>query len=1496
MYRTLIVLALLALSLEFISAATLTGKVVGTDGTPIRGASVLLQLYDQDKSLELITDAAGNYTGEVDTPSLSTHDPRTMLFAWAPGSVLSSSMLEAKGNVITLNAGVSLSGTVTDAVGQPLAGVPVRLEYLQDEQGLRSNSTLWVPEEWRARVGAVSGADGSWTLTGMPRTGIVTLALDGDRYVHEEQIVTLFDGRAMTAVHFTARPGAVLSGRVLTSNGTPAGGVHVDIEAPYRNTASARADGKTTADGRYRFAGLASGSYGIQARKNNGVWNVETLTGIVLSEGKETVAPDLHMHAGAVLTGRVLTPQGTPAVNARLFIDETVRAQRVGTWAYARTGADGRFHIDGLATDSYTIRTVSMENDWIVDPRADIALTDGKETRVADLQAHFGAGVEGKLVDAESGLPVAGPAHVMVNTEGVDDYRSARNYCYVRKDGHFLCRIPPGRVTLFLQDPPYGYLPQQDAEALSLEVQEGKTATVTVKVHRGQSVTGTLLDGEGKPAVGIYTIRYHPHTEEGASYQPDMDIHLITDQQGHFKLDGLPAGKGTFVGLSSPDDWGLLAPADFALPAKTPMTLSLKHLTLSSVTGTATDEAGKPAAGVYVCYNTLDGIRYFNDTTDAQGHFAFTGVPEGKGTLTIQTYMPVAEWKLPAPLALDVPLKEPLVVSLKHNVLNNVTGSVTDGEGQPIAGAKGFLEMPGRRVDFTTDPGGKFALSGLNAGNGTLTLLPNPQPNEWETPAPLQIDIPSNEPITLRVTRLVMHTISGRVLDTRQHPLAGVTATFSVAYNDSPQTLTAVTGADGSYQLAKVPVGHEVSLLWLEQAGRRQPITGTLANAGKDTLDDAVLGDTLLEGTVQDAETGVPLPGARITLLDAGIARLDSWGTDNNGHFSYRFFRTHAAQIMLFIENPPTGYLKMKGADAVLVVLQEGKSVTAVLKLHRSQTVTGTVMDDAGKPVAGVNFRVRIPYHQDGRWSPFDTEVDFLTDQHGKFTVTNLPAGQGTCALLSNPDVWDLPEPLNIEVPAKEPMAITLTHVVQHTVRGRVVDSGHHPLAGVTATFSVTNNYSWWPQEMTAVTDKDGGYQLAKIPAGQKVTLLALELAGYAQPIDGVLTNAGSDRIADAVMMACTATVHGKVRDANGKPVKDATVVSVEGGRSARAVTDDTGAFTLSNQPACTLHLLAATPTGGGLATVNAPKAGAGTDILITCTPGRIVQPCDIALVQRLLDADSKLPRDQRRYNRSDTLRALADVDLELALRLSATGNAPVSEGLRAYLLARQAKKDPSQVNKLLVQLNMLKNPACKLYAAVEMGMAVANTDPELAEQLYHLAKPIYDQSAHGYDGIQSIEGLQPPREFDDVSLRIIALAELLHETADVDAMLAQLSTSIKIYSENSDCIIVPLVEAAGRVSPEFAVKVCDSFEDQSKYEHLGVAMTQLAQYDPDAALRLLKMIGATEFGDRRVDYLLLSLISALGAKDPAAVLALAKAQPEDMRPVALLEAAAFQP
>ncbi len=493
------------------------------------------------------------------------------------------------------------------------------------------------------------------------------------------------------------------------------------------------------------------------------------------------------------------------------------------------------------------------------------------------------------------------------------------------------------------------------------------------------------------------------------------------------------------------------------------------------------------------------------------------------------------------------------------------------------------------------------------------------------------------------------------------------------------------------------------------------------------------------------------------------------------------------------------------------------------------------------------------------------------------------------------------PLPLNIKVPVTEPIAITLKRIPRQTVHGRVLDAQHHPCGGVLARFAIFGNNPW-PEEPEVMTDKNGNYQL-QIPTGSKVSLLSLEGNSYRLTDYGLQTNNGRDLIGDAVMVPSTAVVQGKVCDTDGKPMPGATVVSMEGGLAIRAITDVAGAFMLPRQPACTLHLVAATPTGGGLATVSPlPPAKEkrqeqsifGKNVLIICKPARSIPPCDTALALSLLEADAKLPHQQRQFNRTETLRLMADVDLEQVVRLCDNGKEPVAEGLRAYLLARQAEKAPAQVKDFLIQLNLLNDPACKLFAAVEMGLAVVKNDPALAEQLYLVAKPIYDSLPHGNDGTRHIEGLLYPGTSDDISLDTIALAALLCKGDDVDAMLAHLHMLTELNGDDDvDLITTPLAEAAGLVSPEFVCKVLNMFDADLKNTaqpeaYMG-AFTSMAQHDPAAALRLEKMLDPAKLPNDSEN--IATIIGVLSKTDPAAALALANA-----KHTGLEEAAAFQP
>ena len=212
-----------------------------------------------------------------------------------------------------------------------------------------------------------------------------------------------------------------------------------------------------------------------------------------------------------------------------------------------------------------------------------------------------------------------------------------------------------------------------------------------------------------------------------------------------------------------------------------------------------------------------------------------------------------------------------------------------------------------------------------------------------------------------------------------------------------------------------------------------------------------------------------------------------------------------------------------------------------------------------------------------------------------------------------------------------------------------MLDTRHHPLAGVKVTFSAAGPIPGEINKASAVTDADGSYHLEHIPNGSWVDLNSLEKYGYRQSIGSDVQQCEENTLNDLEMTACNGTAHGLVCDAAGKPIAGALVASAQGGWENRAVTDIHGLFALTDQPEGELHLVAATPDGGGIADVRKDEK----DVRIICTPGTPARLNDIPSAIQLLDADSKLPVEQRRFDYSASLNLLSALDLAQAVRLS---------------------------------------------------------------------------------------------------------------------------------------------------------------------------------------------------------------------------------------------------
>ncbi|MES2459476.1 MAG: hypothetical protein V4671_02755, partial [Armatimonadota bacterium] len=107
----------------------------------------------------------------------------------------------------------------------------------------------------------------------------------------------------------------------------------------------------------------------------------------------------------------------------------------------------------------------------------------------------------------------------------------------VGSDGRFRARVAPGKNSLYLMGVPPGYLRSEDERnalgRINVTVAPGETKSVSFKLRRALTLTGTAVDTEGRPAAGAIM-------SAGQDWEPQIGT---ADAFGTFTIEGLKPGK-----------------------------------------------------------------------------------------------------------------------------------------------------------------------------------------------------------------------------------------------------------------------------------------------------------------------------------------------------------------------------------------------------------------------------------------------------------------------------------------------------------------------------------------------------------------------------------------------------------------------------------------------------------------------------------------------------------------------------------------------------------------------------------------------------------------------------------------------------------------------------------------------------------------------------------------------------------------------------------------
>lgn len=462
------------------------------------------------------------------------------------------------------------------------------------------------------------------------------------------------------------------------------------------------------ADGRFRFEGVRTGTYFVDARGDHHVPESVPRARVLASGAGGPI--DVWVHGGGRVVGRVLLPDGTPARRASLALvpgpNNFLSTLNTGDvrWLETKSDDEGAFTIPGVpAGEGYEITATG--DAFAVSHATDVTIVVGQDTHVV-VQTRAGGTITGRvLAERVDGDPVPLPeAHLGAVPRGLRNLRCAEEvlaatHCVTSADGTYVMRnVPPGDVDVVAIE--RTHLPAIGARATLADGVAIQVADILLRP--GAMIAGRVVDVRGSAVAGA-TLKFD--LVDWKNFQFDFSLAPMmaaavkgfdlpkTDADGKF-LAGPIAGEAPYeVTFSKTGFVDAVLKHDPKLSSDE--VVVVMHAG-GAVEGVVMDEArGEPVTAYTVGGGDLVAVEadapgagnpFAGGTTveDAGGRFRVESVRPGLSTLVFR-----APGYLPTNVDVEVvegETKKGVIVQLTPGGV--VRGVVLDAEGQPVAGAQ----------------------------------------------------------------------------------------------------------------------------------------------------------------------------------------------------------------------------------------------------------------------------------------------------------------------------------------------------------------------------------------------------------------------------------------------------------------------------------------------------------------------------------------------------------------------------------------------------------------------------------------------------------------------------------------------------------------------------------------------------------------------------------------------------------------------------------------
>jgi hypothetical protein len=608
---------------------SVSGTVVDPEGKPGKGATVWLTAFvrfdaDVEELARVETDAFGRFAIDAPVGGGDRHRSLT-LWAHAPGTRVASVSpsnrpKDDRGPIrLALGPPVRTPVRVLGGDGKPLAGATVRLTSVVWPAGLRARLEATTDARGRAAIEGVN--PGRIYRVDVTALGFGTQRPDVPQDAAEKTAQLLSVGR-VTARIVSDDPKA-LAGWSVVALSHPA-------EASNLTQETNATRGRSDESGRIALGPLAAGRISFSALPPEGspFLPLPATPAPVTLRGGESVEVEIPVRKGVKVEGSVRehgSARPATGVKVNLYVLSPYRGNEDVV-----TDAEGRFSRYFLPCNlRVSLMWFDLPDRYFHAPGAnwaDYDLAAGEEVRtLAQLEVWPAVAIKGTVVD-EADKPAEG-VHVSGSciARAFGDQSIPGSTLTDERGAFVLGRMAPDSTV----EVRAGILSRADSQPVTVRldgagVQDGPVALKLVK-RPIVALRGRVHGPEGLPVAGArVTIEFRTGNEQNV-YGHGKEEEIRTGPDGTFQApNGVPRSDQYRAHVTAPGmELGVSGWATAAVDL--PDVILRRTSRLRSVAGRVVDAHGQAVAGAEV-FQSGDGPRRTNDTTDADGRFTIRGV------------------------------------------------------------------------------------------------------------------------------------------------------------------------------------------------------------------------------------------------------------------------------------------------------------------------------------------------------------------------------------------------------------------------------------------------------------------------------------------------------------------------------------------------------------------------------------------------------------------------------------------------------------------------------------------------------------------------------------------------------------------------------------------------------------------------------------------------------------------------------------------------------